>query len=955
MTNGGLKTKIILLVSLPTVLLTLLLAGLFLTAYFKTLNQQLIVYSKDISLEISQEISRFLVNNETNKIVQISNSKLNKPDVRAVAVFNTDNQLISHVGPDMAPIPLLTSKNASPSSHEQIFETEESIRISSPIFHPEYVDGGQTRPKIGYVEIEVSSLGNTLKKYQTVGLVAAALLLCWIAQGLIAYFLSTWAETVIAKLKHAITEITKGKLDTQLDLTKRGPLEPLQQAFNNMGSTLNQYQNELKETLEQATEDVRETLETIEIQNIELDMARKEALEASRIKSEFLASMSHEIRTPLNSIIGFTRLLLKSPLTPRQKDHLDTVRKSSHGLLTIINEILDFSKIEAGKLVLEQAPFNLRDTVDDVIDLLSPLAHEKNLEQVIIFYSDVPNDLIGDAQRIKQVLTNLINNAIKFSDQGTIVVRVILESENDTSVVVRCSVSDKGIGLSEEQKKDLFKAFSQVNTNHLRSYGGTGLGLVISKHLVEKMGGEIGFESEPSKGSTFWFTSRLKIDHAKITTDATRVFSNIKVALFDANKVTALSVSHLLENDNFLHTNYETIEALYLGVKQAYHDKLGYDYAIIGINQSYENNHQLIAVIKEIEADYNCKVVILSNINNESNYQNLLEQNSSLYLIKPITYRKFINSIAELCEENSSYVTLPPTEPGPDAINNNDGFTFPCQVLAVDDNASNLKLICSFLNDLGAEVTAVSSGEKAVAEAKKTNFDLILMDIRMPGMDGMEATKQIRSAEPNGKHVPIIAVTAHAMANEKINLLSNGMNDYITKPIDEIQLRHMINKWTSACDINRASFLPTPKPRLADIDFTKIETIAKSNATKIIDFDESVRLAGGKHDLAKDLYLELISELEENKSVILAAKNDLGDLLERVHKLHGGTRYCGVPRLRMAALQLETHIKQKNNPKIEHALSDLISAIDQLLAWHQENQESFFSMLASNDSDSIRH
>lgn len=954
MNNGGLKTKIILLVSLPTVLLTLLLAWLFLGAYFKTLNQQLIVYSKDVSLEISQEIGGFLANNKTDKIDQISKAILNKPDVRAIAVFSADRRLLSHVGPDMTPIPLLTSKNASP-PHEQILATERSIRISSSIFHPGYVDGDQTRPKIGHVEIEITSLGNTLKKYQAASLVTVALLLCWIAQGLIAYFLSTRTETVIAKLSRAITEITKGKLDTQLDLMKLGPLQPLQKAFNNMGSTLNQSQNELKETLEQATEDVRETLETIEIQNIELDMARKEALEASRIKSEFLANMSHEIRTPLNSIIGFTKLLLKTPLTARQKDHLDTVRKSSNGLLSIINEILDFSKIEAGKLVLEQAPFNLRDTVDDVTDLLSPLAHEKNLEQVVFFYSDVPNDLIGDAQRIKQVLTNLINNAIKFSDQGTIIIRVILESENDSSVVVRCSVSDKGIGLNKEQQKDLFKAFTQANTNQLRSYGGTGLGLVISKLLVEKMGGEIGFESESNEGSTFWFTSRLKIDRAKINTIEKRAFSNIKVALFDANKVTALSVSHLLENDNFLHTNYETIEALCLGVRQAHHDKRGYDYAIIGINQSYENNHQLITTIEEIETDYKCKAILLSNINNESSYQQLLEQSSSIYLIKPATYRKFTNSIIALCEENISHTTLSPIEPSPGAASNNDDLSPCCQVLAVDDNASNLKLICSFLNDLGAEVTAVNSGEKAVAEAAKTNFDLILMDIRMPGIDGIEATKQIRSAEPNGKHVPIIAVTAHAMANEKIKLLSNGMNDYITKPIDEKQLQHIINKWASACDINLAPLLPksTPKPNLADIGATKVE--AKSNATMIIDFDESVRLAGGKYDLAKDLYLELISELEEDKAIILAAKNDLGDLLDRVHKLHGGTRYCGVPNLRMAALHLETHIKQKNNPQIERALSDLISAIDQLLAWHQENQESFFSMLASNNSNSIRH
>lgn len=953
MHEGSLKLRIILLACLPVLLLTLLLAGFFLKAYFKTVDQQLIAYSKNLSLEIRQQITTSLDNNETDKIIQISKHGLNKPDVRAIAVFNAEGKLVSHVGPDMITVSPLAFKDTSllPSAGNQITWTEKSLRISDPLVYQRSQNSAQIRGKVGRIEIEIATLGNTLKKYQAAGLVALVLALSWAIQGLIAYFLSARAQAVTTELSRAMTAIQEGNLDTQvdfkIDLMKFGPLKSLQQTFNVMITTLRQSQSELKETLEQATEDVRETLETIEIQNIELDMARKEALKASRIKSEFLANMSHEIRTPLNSIIGFTKLLLKTPLTPRQKDQLETIRKSSNGLLSIINEILDFSKIEAGKLILEQAPLDMREAVDDVIDLLSPQANEKNLEQVVIFYSDVPNHLIGDPQRIKQVLTNLINNAIKFSDQGTIIIRIILESENDSSVVIRCSVSDKGIGLSEEQQKDLFTAFSQANTQQFRSHGGTGLGLVISKHLVEKMGGEIGFESEVNEGSTFWFTCRLKIDHAKEGKVEKLAFNTIKVALFDDNKATSLSVSHLLENENFLHSTYETLAALYQGVKQAYQEQAGYDYAAIGINQTYENNQQLIALIEEIETIYNCKVIVLANLNEDSSYQRLIEQTSSFYFSKPVTYRKFITCILELCGESVSQATIAQT--GVKATNE----SLPCcKILAVDDNASNLKLISSFLTDLGADVTAVNSGEKAIESATKTSFDLILMDVRMPGIGGIEATKKIRHAEPNGKHVPIIAVTAHAMANEKITLLSSGMNDYITKPIDEAQLKYIINKWTTGFNINPES--PIPKSTLAQADFAFTEP--KPMETMVIDFDESIRLAGGKIDLAKDIYLELINNLAADKAVIQQAKNNREELLDRVHKLHGGTRYCGVPELRAATAQLETRIKEGRQPEIELAFDDLIVAINQLLAWHQENQEYFLATFSSNDDpNSIRH
>ena len=356
---------------------------------------------------------------------------------------------------------------------------------------------------LGWVEIELSHSGMLLRGYRS--LFASLLLIAAGLAGaaLLALRMGRTINRPISQIKLAVAQLKDGHLETRLPPLGSQELDDLASGINRMAGTLQNAREELQHSVDQATEDVRQNLETIEIQNIELDLARKEALEASRIKSEFLANMSHEIRTPLNGILGFTHLLQKSELTPRQLDYLGTIEKSADSLLGIINEILDFSKIEAGKLVLDNIPFNLRDLLQDTLTILAPAAHAKQLELVSLVYRDTPLSLVGDPLRLKQILTNLVSNAIKFTREGTIVARAMLEEEHEDSVQLRISIQDTGIGLSNQDVRALFQAFSQADNSLSRQPGGTGLGLVISKRLIEQMGGEIGVDSTPGEGSEF--------------------------------------------------------------------------------------------------------------------------------------------------------------------------------------------------------------------------------------------------------------------------------------------------------------------------------------------------------------------------------------------------------------------------------------------------------------------
>src|SRR5690606_29190397 len=441
---------------------------------------------------------------------------LNHTEFRALCQLVADLQPLQHRRPTMHPAGYtLTGLTITAGTGLQIQRSKHSSRFIMPLLAGPELTNRQAHPEVaadsllGWLEVELAHGNLLLDRYQNLLATLITIILGLALTGLVVSIMGRRITEPVGRINAAIRQISQGHFDIRLGEQGSRELDDLALGVSTMALTMQSAQGELQQNIDQATEDLRQTLETIEIQNIELDLARKTAQEASRIKSEFLANMSHELRTPLNGILGFSTLLQRTELSGRQQEYLSTIEKSADNLLAIINEILDFSKIEAGKLILENLSFNLRDLIDDTLTMLAPSAHDKGLELVSIIYRDTPLGLSGDPMRLKQILANLISNAIKFTHEGSVSVRVMAEHQDANQVLLRISVNDTGIGLSPTQQKSLFKAFSQADNSISRQTGGTGLGLVISKRLVEQMHGEIGLRSQPGEGSEFWLTLRL--------------------------------------------------------------------------------------------------------------------------------------------------------------------------------------------------------------------------------------------------------------------------------------------------------------------------------------------------------------------------------------------------------------------------------------------------------------
>ncbi|WP_373091020.1 ATP-binding protein [Zhongshania sp.] len=858
----GIRKLILIMGLLPVLTLSLGLSTYLMYSQIQELRNMMTARAKTSIEHLAMIAEHMLASDHGESLQQIATAALEEQAVRAVGIYNAKLQRIAQAGP-RSNLPDEQIVQSSPTA--QLYFEKGGLFILQPIFSLAEHDAAP----LGWVGMQFNWQQLEIQQYQTL-LIGTVFLICsFIICILLCSYINQLLTRDLNTLRQTVRRMATGPKNFHAHIPGNDEFSEIAEELNLLNNAQQNELQELQRNIEQSNTDLRETLETVEVQNIELDLARREAINASRIKSEFLANTSHEIRTPLNGIIGFSNILLKSELEIRQREAIETINSSANSLLTIINDILDFSKLEAGKLVLDSAPVNLRELIEDTLQILAPGATDKSLELILTIQRGCPKTVLADALRLKQILTNLINNAIKFTQAGHILINVLSSDHNEQHAAVTIQVSDTGIGLSKEQQKKIFKDFAQADASITRQYGGTGLGLVIVKGLIEQMGGEIGIESELGQGTTFWFTINFPIAHNAIKLRDFTTLKNKSVELYDPSPLHANSLKMLFNSWGLVVRHYNNID----------HVQANADYLVICVDNHDERAGNFITRL-------NSSAIILSPYTHDPN-----ESDQHYYLSKPISHIKLFDAL-----NRGIKATARSKAPSYSNIN----------ILAVDDNPSNLHILDRFLSDLGVTTTNAKDGGEAVEQCAKQRFDLIFMDIQMPKMDGIEASRRIRANGQN-QETPIIALSAYLSPENPLQLREAGINDYLSKPVTEYQLDEFLHNYLVG-----PSQIEVPRP---------------------VDISECLKLSKGRPALAAEMLGMLLECLLNSKNELIVAQqhHDLSSLTVVNHSLKGACCYTGTPILHRRVIELEQALK--NNEEINNAVVNVIGAIDELLQW----------------------
>ena len=649
---------------------------------------------------------------------------------------------------------------------------------------------------------------------------------------------------------------------------------------------------------------LNDTADHLRESNRQLDQALQQAQAATHAKSTFLATISHELRTPMNGVIGMASLLLDTPLGEEQRSFAQTIQQCGEAQLCLINDVLECSKIEAGKLELETLNFHLRTTVEDVLSQFAERAQRKGLEITGLVHAAVPNALRGDPARLRQILTNFVGNAIKFTEAGEVTLQAFLESDTTSGVMIRFEITDSGIGISEDVQARLFRPFTQADNSMTRKYGGTGLGLAISKQLVELMGGQVGLRSKPGQGTTFWCTARFqKQDVCPPAIVPSAELKGRRILIVDDNESNRTILHHLVSGWGMRDEQARNADEAMRLLTHSANSGAPFEVAILDMLMPGKDGLQLAQDIKAHPQGASIRLVVLTSLFQAGHAERARRAGFDAYLTKPVRHDQLQGCLRMLFGLQPGAIgSLPYAGQANPALITRHTLaelqTRP-RILVAEDNLVNQKLAVRMLERLGYQSDVVSNGDEALAASEKETYAAIVMDCQMPVMDGYEATRRIREREqragssPGRAHIPIIALTANAMQGDRERCKAAGMDDYLSKPVKKDDLGMMLQRWIpSSAEEASAPSLPREMPP-SDVNVFDAATMLKNIGGDVELFDQLIRLF-------LDRYCVMLQDIE-----IAIGAADAAALERAAHSMKGTAGNLCAPDVVLLASQLE--------------------------------------------------